>query len=210
METKKGRAAWRLVVLAAGILVGCEPEGRAVDVEHPITRGERQAIAERGEDVTRALVATLSSRLSTALREEGPWGAVRACSNLAQALTDSIAHAEGVEIGRTSLRWRNPANAPDPWDERALTYFGRLRAEGEATHEGMVMVMSPGVARYYRPLVLVEGCLRCHGPAETLDPDVLSAIREAYPDDRATGYAAGDLRGLVRVTIPREPPLPGH
>ena len=38
-------------------------------------------------------------------------------------------------------------------------------------------------------------CLTCHG--KRLAGDVRTAIAEHYPDDRATGYALGDVRGAI-------------
>jgi hypothetical protein len=32
-------------------------------------------------------------------------------------------------------------------------------------------------------------------------PDVRSLLAERYPEDRATGYAAGDFRGMVSVRV---------
>jgi len=58
--------------------------------------------------------------------------------------------------------------------------------------------------RYYRPLVVNELCVQCHGPATALAPEVLAALSDLYPSDRATGYLPGDFRGLIRVRIPRE------
>jgi hypothetical protein len=47
-------------------------------------------------------------------------------------------------------------------------------------------------------------CVNCHGPRDALAPGVAEILDAEYPDDRATGYRPGDLRGLVRVSIPRE------
>ena len=41
-------------------------------------------------------------------------------------------------------------------------------------------------------------CLACHG--ETLDPAVAEKIAALYPNDKATGYHEGDIRGAF-VTI---------
>ncbi len=43
-------------------------------------------------------------------------------------------------------------------------------------------------------------CLTCHGdPQSDIPPPSLTAIRERYPTDAATGYREGDLRALWRV-----------
>jgi hypothetical protein len=45
-------------------------------------------------------------------------------------------------------------------------------------------------------------CLQCHGTADTIAPEVRQAIETLYPNDLATGYTVGELRGLIRVTVP--------
>jgi uncharacterized protein (UPF0335 family) len=37
-----------------------------------------------------------------------------------------------------------------------------------------------------------------------MDPAVVEAIREMYPEDAATGYDVGDLRGLIRVGVSQD------
>jgi hypothetical protein len=37
-----------------------------------------------------------------------------------------------------------------------------------------------------------------------MDPGVRRVLSERYPEDLATGYEAGDFRGVVRVSIPAE------
>ncbi len=46
-----------------------------------------------------------------------------------------------------------------------------------------------------------EPCLMCHGSG--LDPALKAEIERLYPDDQATGFKAGELRGAFTVTIRR-------
>ena len=41
-------------------------------------------------------------------------------------------------------------------------------------------------------------CLQCHG--SSISPEVSARLAELYPDDKATGYATGDIRGAFVVT----------
>jgi hypothetical protein len=41
-------------------------------------------------------------------------------------------------------------------------------------------------------------CLACHG--ETIAPPIAAKINELYPQDQATGFREGDLRGAFVVT----------
>jgi hypothetical protein len=43
-----------------------------------------------------------------------------------------------------------------------------------------------------------QPCSQCHGTS--IAPEIKAAIAASNPDDRATGFAAGDLRGALLVT----------
>jgi len=58
--------------------------------------------------------------------------------------------------------------------------------------------------RYYKPLIVQPLCLTCHGDKLTMDKSVREEIKKIYPNDMATGYKAGDFRGVIRVSIPEE------
>lgn len=60
--------------------------------------------------------------------------------------------------------------------------------------------------RVYRPVGIAPQCVTCHGPRESLDAGLVARLAEKYPDDQATGYAAGQWRGLIRVTVGDAPP----
>jgi hypothetical protein len=53
--------------------------------------------------------------------------------------------------------------------------------------------------RYLKPIITQAPCLSCHGPAESISPEVKSIIDTNYPEDKATGYQINDLRGAVSV-----------
>jgi hypothetical protein len=54
-----------------------------------------------------------------------------------------------------------------------------------------------------RAIRLQEFCLACHGPADSIAPAVKQVITARYPNDQATGYAIGELRGAISVRVPR-------
>jgi hypothetical protein len=170
--------------------------GQAQDVPADTTA----AIVRAGEPAAAALRTGLMRRLSAALQAGPAEGAIRVCAVEALPLTDSIARATGVQLKRTSERIRNPLNAPDALEQSALSWFA---AEQRAGHAPSQLVQRDGASfRYYAPLRIAAPCLNCHGAVESLTPAVRSALEQRYPNDRATGYAEGDLRGLIRVTVP--------
>ena len=52
------------------------------------------------------------------------------------------------------------------------------------------------------PIITAPMCLACHG--SELSVEVKDALAAQYPADQASGYAAGDLRGIFWVTLPAQ------
>lgn len=149
------------------------------------------------------LGSRLREQLTTAMQAGGPLAAVAACHERATPIADAISGSnDGWEVGRTSLRVRNPDNAPDSWERTVLEAFDKRRAAGEdpATIEQQA-VITVGEQRFYRYMKAIpaaDACLLCHG--STIAPELQARIGSLYPDDRATGYNAGDLRGAFTLT----------
>jgi hypothetical protein len=110
-----------------------------------------------------------------------------------------------IELRRTSLRVRNPANAPDAADRAALERIQRQLEQGDPVDNLLVQrVTLPGMApewRVYRPLVTLKLCLDCHGRTETLAPGVAETLQVFFPADKAVDYRDNEWRGLFRVSI---------
>jgi hypothetical protein len=195
------RHGWAAVV-ASVLLVAvsaCDGGGNeTVDV------GEEGDIVALAAPAAAALRQGLVTRLTAALEEGGPAGAVEFCSSEAIPLTSAIqAGMEGgLTLKRTSFRYRNSANAPDEAEEAALLRFERSLQGPEGPLSHLTQRVSETEYRYYEPLYVGEPCLQCHGVPERLAPGVGVILEERYPGDLATGYAAGDFRGLIRVSVP--------
>lgn len=171
----------------------------------PDTTGTSAALVRSREAAT-ALLSGLRQVLMKQMAAGGPVRAVTVCADTAQMLGASIRTDRGVTVRRVSTRWRNPANAPDPWETSALERFAALQAEGEL-HERteFTEVLGPDSARvfrYLRPIMVQEMCLSCHGDRSLMKHFIATVLQERYPADRAVGYAAGELRGAVSVTLP--------
>jgi len=190
------RATVLVAATMTGILTSCagEPE---------VPAETERLVRDQGAAATQALMSTLQANLVAAMQKGGPTYAVEFCAGEALTLTDSVARqlGSGISLKRVSENHRNPVNAPDAAEVRALRHFQDVLAETGSLPEDWVQQTSNGELRYYRPLVIAEPCLACHGDETTMDPAVAEAIAARYPDDRATGYETGDLRGVIRVTV---------
>lgn len=167
---------------------------------------DKQTALEKGRVAARALNDILRAKLSEALTGAGPAGAMSVCSSQAQALTAEIRENQGVEVKRTTLKLRNPKNAPDPYEQELLERLDAKAAEGSLPDEVFEPRREDGrrVYRYAKPLTIAPLCLSCHGLEEEIPADVRGRLEEQYPEDRATGYRPGDFRGIVSVIIPAE------
>ena len=58
---------------------------------------------------------------------------------------------------------------------------------------------------FYSPIVIQNPmCLLCHGePGNTMESETFEFIRSRYPEDMATGYQLGDLRGTWKIIFNR-------
>jgi hypothetical protein len=199
LRIKRTGVAPLLALALAGSLVSC-----AAESEVPAETERR--VREEGAAASRALMGMLQKNLLASIEEGGPVHAVEFCAGKALTLTDSVARGlgEGISLKRVSDRHRNPVNAPDAAEMQALRHFGDALAESGSLPEDWVQRTQAGELRYYRPLVIAPPCLTCHGDPEEMDPAVVEAIREMYPEDAATGYDVGDLRGLIRVGVSQD------
>jgi hypothetical protein len=48
-------------------------------------------------------------------------------------------------------------------------------------------------------------CLSCHGSVgKDIAPETTAKLTQLYPQDLATGYALGDLRGMWSLRLPKK------
>ena len=100
-------------------------------------------------------------------------------------------------------RRRNEARAiPDEWEKAALEDFDRRAAAGESPAQLEKGEMVGYEYRYVKALPVQPLCLGCHGSADQISPAVKSVLAEHYPNDRATGYSVGQIRGVISVRKP--------
>jgi hypothetical protein len=195
-------ARGRTAALLLAALAALATPGRADEPEDPRARA---ALAE-ARTAARELSDTLRALLTEELQSGGVEGAVAVCATKAQARTAEYGRTSGNDIRRVSLRRRNTANEPDAWERAVLESFDRLPVQDRPAAERWALVREGGreALRYLKPVVASPMCLTCHGEKARIPPAVRAVIDERYPDDRATGFSAGDVRGAVSVRVPLE------
>jgi hypothetical protein len=143
---------------------------------------------------TNRLQMQLKQELSGAMSDDGLASALGVCSQRATELTGEVSTQSDLEVRRVSLRHRNPANRASAGEASILALMA-ARPDLADT-----MIVRDGAPMYMRAIrINTPLCLQCHGMEENIAPDVLEQLEKLYPDDTATGFSDGDLRGAFVV-----------
>jgi len=132
--------------------------------------------------------------------KEDPTGLQAAyfCSKSAVDITKKVNEnlPDGIAVYRTALKYRNPDNAPDATDTEVMNdMISQMKSGSFDKRPRLVSVGEK--RRVYMPLIVGKACLKCHGDISKMDPKVVELMKKRYPEDRATGFAEGDLRRVM-------------
>jgi len=179
------------LLAAATTLPAADTDGSATD-----------ALTAQATESVAAFASALKAELTAAMQAGGPLQAIDVCHVRAAAIAREVSEQQGMNLSRVSLRNRNPANAPKRWQKTVLETFEARRAAGEdiagLTWQSTVPVPGGQEFRFMKAIPTAPVCLACHG--ESIAPPVAEKLAELYPDDAATGFQEGDIRGAFVVT----------
>lgn len=192
-----------IVALASLALGACQPAGeKASEVPDRAVAIDSGSLA-MAKDAANALGGDLVQMLTGELERGGPAAAIAVCADSAQVRSNRHG-TPGVAIRRVGTRVRNPLNAPDAADQVALDAFAAAIAGNRPLPDtAFVVTTAQGTRelRYLRAIRVQEMCLACHGNPDSIAPAVRSVLVSRYPEDQATGYSVGQLRGAISVRI---------
>ena len=172
------RAFLPVIVFAAATTHAQDPE---------LSRGA-EFLAPFKKDLQQALKGGLA---------EGPAAAIRVCRVRAPDIADALS-VDGVRMGRSSHKLRNPDNKAPDWAGPIMQAY----LDDASNREPRAVELDGNRWGYVEPIVAQPLCLTCHG--SQLAPEVAAQISELYPDDKAIGFEAGDLRGVFWLEFPGE------
>ena len=140
----------------------------------------------------------------SAMADGGPTTAIEVCNVAAPEIAQIASIARDWSVGRTSLKLRNPDNAPDAWEVAVLHDFEARNAAGEdpgtLDHAEIVVSDDQRTFRYMKAIGTQPLCTLCHGTS--IAPEVIARLDALYPDDQARGFAVGDIRGAFSIIQP--------
>lgn len=170
----------------------------------PLTAEEKQLYVNKGKEIAQQTMKTLGANLMKTMSEKGVADAARFCNLQADPLVDSLRKAHQAEIRRATLMPRNTKNQATPQEEQIIMQYVEQLKTPEAQLKPVVMRAGADSVAFFAPIQITgDLCLKCHGTvgAEVSEKDY-ELIKSLYPDDKAMGYKAGDLRGIWSIKFP--------
>lgn len=162
---------------------------------------EKKEYTITGKEIAEATATILVTNLSQKMKSGGVQEAVPFCNTMALPLTEEIEKKYDVTIKRTSLFIRNEENKPNEAEIIILNQYKKSLANNE-TLEPIIHMDNSDNPHFYAPIVLQKKCLACHGAfGKEVTKQTDSIIKSYYPNDKATGFKEGDLRGIWSITF---------
>lgn len=150
---------------------------------------------KKGMNLALATKSVLGKNLLTAIKTKGTDQALVFCNERAVVLTDSMSENLNAKIKRVSDQNRNPNNQAN---ENEMAYIIQAKKEIKSNGKAHPKMQHMGekMVGYY-PIMTNNMCLQCHGNPDTdINKATQLALDTRYPEDKAVGYSADQLRGI--------------
>lgn len=194
LSSRPGRACVTttatVALLAGATALVVRGEGAAQDVDP-------EALARAVREVERidAMRSALAGTLARSPTPPDPETFEQVCKPVG-AEAHRVALENGWRFVQMAVRYRNPAHQADA---EAASAMAAMHEDGAIRGLWLRTAMEGDAGtRYLRRITVEPSCLACHGERDAR-PDF---VKENYPDDRAFGFANGDLRGVYSVFLP--------
>lgn len=172
---------------------------------HGAIADEYQQFSQQSKAAIKEFSGSLKGSLVAAMKSGGPVEAINVCNQVAPTIAATLSEKYGFDIARSSLKVRNASNSPDSWEKGVLNQFETRKQQGEAvktlTFSEVTTAEGDQQMRMMKAIPTGEVCLKCHG--RNIAEPIKTSLAELYPDDQATGFALGDIRGAftIRKTV---------
>ena len=146
---------------------------------------------------------TLKMNMKKSMKKGGVIEAAKFCATRASQIEADVnkTYKDGVSVKRVTLKPRNSNNSASVDEQIVLNYLEKLQKDGKSLPKMLVKEVSTGHYKVYKPMIMGGVCLKCHGNTKNMNKEVVSLIKEYYPNDKALGYKKGDFRGVFIAEI---------
>jgi len=157
---------------------------------------------EEARGLVKQFMGELKPALKKGMQKGGPVNAIEVCHTKAPQIAQTLSQKSDWEINRVSLKPRGATAKPDAWEKEVLQKFDQQLTEGVAIQKiefsQTIIMNGQKQYRYMKAIPTGKLCLNCHGT--DIQPSVKKAIGKYYPQDQATGYTKGQIRGAFSFT----------
>ena len=156
---------------------------------------------KKAKKATATFAASLKSKLKNTMKAKGPVAAIDACNTKASEITAYVSNRYGLQLSRTSLKYRNKNNAPTDWQKVILKGFEAQKDKGADVktirYAEIIEENGKKQFRFMMPIPTQSLCLTCHG--KNISASIKKRLKALYPEDKAIGFKEGDIRGAFVV-----------
>lgn len=158
---------------------------------------------EENRKTAQEFMQTLGGTLKQQIEAGGIESAIGVCKQVAPALAAQYS-SDTRTVKRVSLKARNKVQGtPDHWEKMVLEGFDQDQQAGKPPAEMEVTAYSESSDgrwfRYVKAIPAQAMCLKCHGTEQDIPEGVKALLKTEYPEDRATGYSVGQIRGAISI-----------
>lgn len=164
--------------------------------EPTLNSTSKQILVGEAKVQIKSLATALTATLKHGIKTNGHAASVELCNLQAPAITKASSIEGGTTdwaVSRTSLKLRSPSNASEGWVEQVMKDFEQRKANGEMAKDIAHTEVRDGKFYLVKAIPTKAGCLACHG--SNVAEDVKAKLADLYPNDKATGFNLGDIRG---------------
>lgn len=162
-----------------------------------------QQYLKESQNTAQEFMQILGKTLATQIESGGVESAISVCKEVSPAMAKQYS-SESRTVKRVSLKPRNESQGtPDNWEKNALESFDQAQKNGELPTKIEISTLeeteSGKVFRYMKAIPTQAMCLKCHGSPTEITNNVKALLKSNYPNDLATGYSLGQIRGAISV-----------
>ncbi|RHW76303.1 DUF3365 domain-containing protein [Colwellia sp. RSH04] len=157
----------------------------------------KQQLTAEAQTIVKSFANTLKPTLKQAIQSSGLVHAIDVCATEAPKIAKTLSQKTQWDISRVSLKTRNANNATaNNYEAKVLRQFAKHNSENTKSPLEHAEIIN-NEFRYMKAQLIEGVCLNCHG--STIAPEVEQALKKHYPNDNATGYKLGDVRGAFSL-----------
>lgn len=164
-------------------------------------QAETKSFESQANQAIKEFAETLKDALMLSLQTDGSVKTIGVCKDIAPRVAKQVADKYQLDIRRTALKVRNPDNTADDWEKSVLREFENRLENGETIKKLRFseQVETDGVKqwRVMKAIGTDLVCVSCHG--EKIPEQIQVELNKLYPEDQATGFSVGSVRGAFSV-----------